>query len=198
MNVSIRIDVTDNFLPALDTRPYIRSARHLTQNDSVTLVSGSPKLMETNREGARTRQSTSLSARNPRAFSRSHRPRLAVSAGIGALITANDIYYDALRNYPINTRSFESGKNCSLRDARVTVDAIKITLLAYIYTCAHSCPGAPTLGSARSRYVRTLFFYYYIYTHVYTSHARVIAVPFVRTEVDRLNCEFHDNYASSG
>lgn len=30
----------------------------------------------------------------------------------------NDIYYGALRNYAINTRSFESAKNCSLRDAR--------------------------------------------------------------------------------
>lgn len=169
MNVSIRIDVTDNFLPALDTRPYIRSARHLTQNDSVTLVSGSPKLMETNREGARTRPKyLSLCARPSRVFALAP-AEARCKRGYRRAYNANDIYYDALRNYPINTRSFESGKNCSLRDARVTVDAIKITLLAYIYTCAHSCPGAPTLGSARSRYVRTLFFYYYIYTHVYTS-----------------------------
>lgn len=136
MNVSIRIDVTDNFLPALDTRPYIRSARHLTQNDSVTLVSGSPKLMETNREGARTRQSTSLCARPSRVFALAP-AEARCKRGYRRAYSANDIYYDALRNYPINTRSFESGKNCSLRDACVTVDAIKITLLAYIYTRAH-------------------------------------------------------------
>lgn len=55
--------------------------------------------METNREGAR-----------------KHRRNLAFSRS--RAYNANDIYYDALRNYAINTRSFESGKNCSLRDAR--------------------------------------------------------------------------------
>lgn len=70
--------------------------RHLTQNGSVTLgISGSPKLMETNRE----------SSTVPRAVRR-------------RAYNVNDIYYGALCNYTINTRSFESAKNCSLRDAR--------------------------------------------------------------------------------
>lgn len=48
MNVSIRIDVTDNFLP-MDA--LLCAARHLTQNDSVILgKNDSPKLMETNSE----------------------------------------------------------------------------------------------------------------------------------------------------
>lgn len=69
------------------------------QNGSVNLgVSGSPKLMETNRES---------SGRVPR-------PRAVRRRAY----SVNDIYYGALRNYAINTRSFESAKNCSLRDAR--------------------------------------------------------------------------------
>lgn len=58
-------------------------------------ISGSPKLMETNRESSAARAPVRRRAYN-----------------------VNDIYYGALRNYAINTRSFESAKNCSLRDAR--------------------------------------------------------------------------------
>lgn len=70
------------------------------QNGSVNLsgISGSPKLMETNRE-------SSAAGCRPRAVRR-------------RAYNVNDIYYGALRNYAINTRSFESAKNCSLRDAR--------------------------------------------------------------------------------
>lgn len=68
------------------------------QNGSVNLgVSGSPKLMETNRESSAGRRTRAVRRR---------------------AYNVNDIYYGALRNYAINTRSFESAKNCSLRDAR--------------------------------------------------------------------------------
>lgn len=107
MNVSIRIDVTDNFLCRWMHSYALRVTLHKTLLSPLG-ISGSLKLMETNRESSAARGA--------------HRRAYNV----------NDIYYGALRNYAINTRSFESAKNCSLRDARVTVDAIKITLLVYL------------------------------------------------------------------
>lgn len=66
---------------------------------------------------------------------------------------------------------------------RVTVDAIKITLLVY-GAFARDAPSRARL----TRYERVF----------YIHHARITPVPFVRTEVGRLNCQFRDDYASSG
>ena len=70
---------------------------------------------------------------------------------------------------------------------RVTVDAIKITLLVRI---SYICPGAFFFANSLGVFTKRRPFLY-IAPHV-------TPVPFVRTEVDRLNCEFRDNYAPRG
>lgn len=69
---------------------------------------------------------------------------------------------------------------------RVTVDAIKITLLVYLV----HLPG------------RTFFVYDSLvlprHRNFFVHRPRVTPRPFVRTEVGRLNCEFRDNYAPRG
>lgn len=74
---------------------------------------------------------------------------------------------------------------------RVTVDAIKITLFVYRAFARMR----DLLATHSLRGVRV---YIYIYVSIFTYHARITSVLFVRTEVDRLNCEFRDNYASRG
>lgn len=68
---------------------------------------------------------------------------------------------------------------------RVTVDAIKITLLVYLCTFA------------RAHFFRDSLAFYEAPTF-FVHRPHVTPVPFVRAEVGRLNCEFRDNYAPRG
>lgn len=94
------------------------------------------------------------------------------AARVGALITSTIFITARYVIIVINTRSFESAKNCSLRDARVTVDAIKITLLVH----RTFCPDALPRGSHSFTRHRDFFFFFFL-----IRHACVIPIPFVRT-----------------
>lgn len=70
---------------------------------------------------------------------------------------------------------------------RVTVDAIKITLLVCISV---RLPGHTLFSRLPRVFTEAPTFF------VHRPH--VTPVPFVRAEVGRLNCEFRDNYAPRG
>lgn len=98
----------------------------------------------------------------------------------------NDIYNSVLRNYAINTCSFESAKNCSLRDARYCWrNKNYITCVSRTFA-----PYRRIFFATPSRFHQAPTFF------VHRPH--VTPISFVRTEVDRLNCEFRDNYAPRG
>lgn len=132
MNVSIRIDVTDNFLP-MDA--LLCDARHLTQNDSVTLgKNGSPKLMETNSE------------REYRGVARGGRRRA---------YNVDDIYYGALRNYCHKYAFIRKREKLFITRCALSLMRIKITLLVH-FARAHFL----TYSFTRHRHFFFFFFFF--------------------------------------